>query len=348
MRGNYILYALEAVLSSAAILTFTASGQEYLEILLLIVLVASVLHAVVAGITVCGAKKWVMIAINAIAPIIAIVMLILNLNTDKDNTTTPPTIAVGWQWKLALTVSTIILPLANVALVGDGSQWRCSQGLMCTNPGDLDAVKTSVRRYFNADRGESKPVSGPLAESVNINDFKDDQLDTTKIPFITVDANGKDGIDCKNFKSAVDRLTSQTLTTKKQAQIADRQQQTKLSYEAVKAQPGILGAPPVAGGIQYAEPGKQQYAYQKGGLFGLGAQKQTLAPAPATKTPPNPLAAQLQARLKPVNTKNMIATGNKPVFEQPQVGRVLQPPPPPPPNPLQPPRRLPTNDNDEF
>ena len=119
MRGNYLLYALEAILFILALTTFAFTSQQALQSIILGILVVGALHMVISGVTVCsGWKKWTMIGLSAPVIITSIIMLIVNLQTDADAAATPPTVAIGASWKIALIIVCGILPLANAALVG--------------------------------------------------------------------------------------------------------------------------------------------------------------------------------------------------------------------------------------
>lgn len=264
MRGNYLLYALEAILLVLAVTTFILSSQQALQGILLGILVTSALHAAIAGVTVCsGWKKWTMLGLIAPVIITTIVMLIVNLQTDADASATPPTVAVGASYKIALLIVCGILPLANAALVGDGSQWRCTSGLVCTNSTESDALKTSIRKYLNTANDKTLPISGPLAASVNLGNLDNDYLETLKIGYISVNDSGNDVINCLGFKQAIDAQQRSLATQKRQTQIAAKQEDAKISFQGRDA------------------PIIPQFTYEGGGLGGYGAvRKPTGVPQP--------------------------------------------------------------------
>lgn len=297
MRGNYLLYALEAILLILAVTTFILSSQQALQGILLGILVTSALHAAIAGVTVCsGWKKWTMLGLTAPVIITTIVMLIVNLQTDTDAGATPPTVAVGAAYKIALLIVCGILPLANAALVGDGSQWRCTSGLVCTNSTETDALKTSVRRYINAATNQKLSTTGPLAPTVNFNNLRNDNLETLKIKYITVDDNGNDALDCLGFKQAIDAAQVKLVSDQRQAQINQRQSQiqakqdaAKISFDNTKLQ--NMSRIPNISGAQQTKPGGIF-----GGLkqsFNQGLENQGVRPAPIVPPPTPPVPAQV-------------------------------------------------------
>lgn len=275
MRGNFILYFLEAVMTIAAGLTFTSQEhQQYLEVLLLIVMVGSLIHAITAFATVCGWKKWPLIVLNAITLVTSIVMLIMNAKTDEDAKLNK--VAVPWESKVILLSSVALTVAVNAALIPKGQNWWCSgqtDDLICVNKDNRSALDISVRKYFNAELGEKKPLKkrpGNKARKVDLNDLKDDKLEEAKIAYITVDDEGNEIFDCKSFKSKVDRMTADILTTKKQEQIKQKQDERKQLREDKKKQQDIS-----------FDPSKPQYKYVGGGIGGIGAKKVAVAPPAA-------------------------------------------------------------------
>jgi hypothetical protein len=263
MRGNYLLYALEAILFILAVITFAFTSQQALQGILLVILVASALHAAISGVTVCsGWKKWTMLGLTAPVIITSIIMLIMNLQTDKDASATPPTVAIGSSWKIALVITCGILPLANATLVGDGSQWRCTSGLICTNSTETDSLKTSVRRYINAATNQKLSTTGPLAPTVNLNNLRNDNLETLKIKYITVDDNGNDALDCLGFKQAIDAAQVKLVSDQRQTQINQRQSQIQAKQDAAKISFDNRNLPNV---YKVTDPSAQQ---KPGGIFG--------------------------------------------------------------------------------
>lgn len=268
MRGNFILYFFEAIMLISAGLTFTSTeNQKYLEVLLLIVMVTSFIHGLTSLATVCAWKKWPLIILDGITAIISIVMLIMNAKTDEDAKVKK--VAVPWQWKAALFTGLLLTLLTNVALIPAGQNWRCtgSDDLKCANKDNLDALKISVRKYYNAELGDKKPIKGIGSRKVNVNNLGDDTLETEKIAYITVDDEGNEIFDCKGFKAKVDRMTSKVLTAKKQQQVEEKQALRKQQQEEKKKQQDIS-----------FDPSKPQYKYMGGGPFGAGAQRQLVAP----------------------------------------------------------------------
>lgn len=268
MRGNYLLYALEAILFILALTTFAFTSQQALQSIILGILVVGALHMVISGVTVCsGWKKWTMIGLSAPVIITSIIMLIVNLQTDADAAATPPTVAIGASWKIALIIVCGILPLANAALVGDGSQWRCTSGLVCTNSAESDALKTSVRKYLNTANDTRYPISGPLAKSVNFSNLNNDYLEELKIAHISVNDSGNDVINCLGFKQAVDAQQRALATQQRRTQIAAKQEDAKQSFQGRDA------------------PIIPQFTYEGGGLGGLGAIRK---PTGVPQAPPLP------------------------------------------------------------
>ena len=58
MRGNYLLYALEAILFILALTTFAFTSQQALQSIILGILVVGALHMVISGVTVCSGWKF--------------------------------------------------------------------------------------------------------------------------------------------------------------------------------------------------------------------------------------------------------------------------------------------------
>ena len=308
MRGNYLLYALEAILFILALTTFAFTSQQALQSIILGILVVGALHMVISGVTVCsGWKKWTMIGLSAPAIVTSIIMLIVNLQTDADAAATPPTVAIGASWKIALIIVCGILPLANAVLVGDGSQWRCTSGLVCTNSAESDALKTSVRKYLNTANDTRYPISGPLAKSVNFSNLNNDYLEELKIAHISVNDSGNDVINCLGFKQAVDAQQRALATQQRRTQIAAKQEDARQSFQAKQPILGQgpsnpMGQPVVNYPLKAADPsGKVQYGFVDGdpNLFGMGAKKVQLVPNAPLPPPANqPTYQQQQAAQK--------------------------------------------------
>src|SRR5690606_14200797 len=126
-------------------------------------------------------------------------------------------------------------------------------------------------KYFNAELGESKSLSGLGARSVDINDLKDDKLEEAKIAYITVDDDGNDMFDCKSFKGRVDKMTAATLTAKRQEKVAMKQEDARNALEARKQQERIS-----------FDPTKQAQKQVGGGPFGIGARRVAVPPPQPT------------------------------------------------------------------
>jgi hypothetical protein len=196
-----------------------------------------------------------MLGLTAPVIVTSIVMIIANLQTDKDASDAPPTVAVGASYKIALIITCGILPIANAALVGQGSQWRCgsgssssssgwgsSSGLTCSNPGDLEGIKQAVRKYNNAALRLNKPISGFRADPVDLNNLGE-HLDTEKILF-----TDNNIVDCKSFIPRIEKDTATeilnvknaTYNLKKAAQnVAKASYETKVSGQG----PNPMGQP---------------------------------------------------------------------------------------------------------
>lgn len=337
MRGNYLLYALEAILFILALTTFAFTSQQALQSIILGILVVGALHMVISGVTVCsGWKKWTMIGLSAPVIITSIIMLIVNLQTDADAAATPPTVAIGASWKIALIIVCGILPLANAALVGDGSQWRCTSGLVCTNSSESEALKTSVRKYLNTANDTRYPISGPLAKSVNFSNLNNDYLEELKIAHISVNDSGNDVINCLGFKQAVDAQQRALATQQRRTQIAAKQEDAKQSFQA--KQP-ILGqgpsnpmGQPVVNYPLKVDPGQtNQYQYINKGIFGLGSNKVPVPPPVPANQPTFQQQKQKEAKLAQLDLQDQqrIALARKQVVDEMAVPAPIPPPPPP-------------------
>ena len=221
-RGNIALYIFEAISVIAAGLTYTSTeNQQYLQILFAIVLLSSMVQLFIAMAIACPKTKILMIVFNAISVIISTIMLVMNSKTAED--AKEGKVAVKWPWKFALVISAVLPVIANYAII-PWNKWSCgvTSEVGCRNPDNFAAIQKSIRKYFNAARGEKKPLTGRKASEVNLDDLKDDDLEQAQIAYITVDDDGNEQFDCKGFKTKVDRLTSELLTSKKRKQIEDK------------------------------------------------------------------------------------------------------------------------------
>lgn len=209
MRGNFILYFIELVSVITSGVVLFDNNKVALERSLLVLLVASILHALLSFALVCSTygRHWIMLGLSVIVTGIAGIALGIVHSKDDDDKTP---LAQGW--KYAVLAGALALPLFNFILVGGEDNFKCGSSKTCLK-GDIQQVKNAIRDYRAYDQGHSD-ISA-LSKPVNVEKELGVYPELQSLQADATDIIGDDvGLDCKKF---ADLIKDQLLQNKKKA-----------------------------------------------------------------------------------------------------------------------------------
>jgi len=198
MRGNFVLYFLELVIVITSGVVLFDNKKVDLERSLIVIVVGSLLHGIVALGLVCSnyRQNWIMMGLSLVVTLISGIALGIVYSAEDD---ADAPLAQGW--KYAVLAGALLLPALNLILVGSGDNLSCSGKKTCLK-GDMQQVKNAIRDYRAYDQGQTK-VSA-LSKSVNVEKELTIYPELQALQAEATDIIGDDvGLDCKKFSDLI-------------------------------------------------------------------------------------------------------------------------------------------------
>jgi len=229
MRGNFILYFFELVIFITSGVVLLDNKKIDLERSLAVILVAALLHGLIALGLVCGAgyRHYIMAGLSAVLAIIAAVALGLVYSKD-DNDDEP--LSMGLRY--AVLVGAILLPLFNVILVGSKDSLFCKSSSECAK-GEKQQVKNAVRDYV-AFKEDLTNISN-LGRIINVEDELKKYPELIGLQGQSTEIIGDDvGLNCARFAKKIKETLLKEKQGKHVAKLAGQQQQLQQRLGAIR------------------------------------------------------------------------------------------------------------------